>query len=228
MSDRTVEPASGARAPRRPDPARRTTSRRPGGWRDRILRPAVFLLCLAPLAFLAYEALTGGLSANPIDDVTDTTGTWTLRFVMITLAVTPLRRLFGWNALGRLRRMLGLFTFFYASLHFLTYAYLDQFFDVASILADIPKRPFILAGFTAFVLFIPLAVTSTAGWVRRLGGKRWQLLHRLVYVSAIAGVVHYLWLVKADRFRPLVYGGILALLLGYRLFEAIRRRRRSA
>jgi sulfoxide reductase heme-binding subunit YedZ len=177
-----------------------------------------------PLGLLAYNAFTGNLSANPIDDITDTTGDWTLRFVMITLSVTPLRKLFGWNFLGRVRRMLGLFTFTYATLHFTTYIWLDQFFDIASILKDIPKRPFILVGFTAFTLFIPLAITSTAGWVRRLGGKRWQLLHRLVYVSATAGVVHYLWLVKADKSRPLVYGGILAVLLGYRLFEYLRKR----
>jgi sulfoxide reductase heme-binding subunit YedZ len=190
----------------------------------RLEKPAVFILCLLPAALLAWNLLTDNLSANPIKDITEETGTWTLRFVMITLAVTPLRRLFGWNRLGRLRRMLGLFTFFYATLHFFTYAYLDQFFELGSILADIPKRPFILAGFTAFVLFIPLAVTSTAGWVRRLGGKRWQLLHRLVYISAVAGVVHYLWLVKADLQRPLTYGAILALLLGYRLVDSIRKK----
>ena len=193
---------------------------------NRFLKPAVFILCLVPLGVLVWNAFTGNLSANPIDDITDTTGTWTLRFVMITLAVTPLRKIFGWNFPGRVRRMLGLFTFFYATLHFSTYVYLDQFFDVESILADIPKRPFILAGFTAFVLFIPLAVTSTAGWVRRMGGKRWQLLHRLVYVSAIAGVVHYLWLVKADIQRPLIYGGVLAVLLGYRIMELIKIRPR--
>jgi sulfoxide reductase heme-binding subunit YedZ len=190
----------------------------------RWLKPAVFLLCLVPLGLLAFEASTGGLSANPIDDITDATGTWSLRFVMITLAVTPFRKLFGWNFLGRVRRMLGLFTFFYATLHFTTYVWLDQFFDAGSILADVPKRPFILAGFTAFALFIPLAITSTAGWVRRLGGKRWQILHRLVYVSAVAGVVHYLWLVKADKSRPLIYGGILATLLGYRIVDFVRRR----
>ncbi len=143
---------------------------------------------------------------------------------MITLAVTPLRKLLRWNFLGRIRRMLGLFTFFYATLHFTTYVYLDQFFDFESIFADIAKRPFILVGFTAFVLFIPLAVTSTSGWVRRLGGKRWQMLHRLVYVSAIAGVVHYLWLVKADIQRPLIYGAILLVLLGFRLVGLFRKR----
>jgi len=170
-----------------------------------------------------WNLLTGNLSANPIKDITEATGTWTLRFVMITLAVTPLRRIFGWNFLGRVRRMVGLSTFFYATLHFFTYVYLDQFFDIQSILADIPKRPFVLAGFTAFVLFIPLAVTSTAGWVRRLGGKRWQMLHRLIYISATAGVVHYLWLVKADTQHPVTYGVILAVLLGYRIMESIKR-----
>lgn len=193
----------------------------------RFLKPIAFFLCLVPIGALAWDAFTDNLSANPIDDITDTTGTWTLRFVLITLAVTPARKLFGWNFLGRVRRMVGLFTFFYATLHFLTYAYLDQFFDVEAILADIPKRPFILAGFTAFALFVPLALTSTSGWVRRLGGKRWQLLHRLVYVSAVAGVVHYLWLVKADIQRPLIYAGILALLLGFRVYDMIRRSRPS-
>jgi sulfoxide reductase heme-binding subunit YedZ len=194
----------------------------------RRLKPAVFLLCLVPVGLLAFDAFNDNLTANPIEYITRTTGDWTLRLVMVTLAVTPFRKLFGWNFLGRVRRMLGLFTFFYATLHFTTYIWLDQFFDFGSILSDIPKRPFILAGFTAFVLFIPLAVTSTAGWVRRLGGKRWQLLHRLVYISAIAGVVHYLWLVKADTTRPLIYGGILAGLLGYRILEAVRKQRRSA
>ncbi len=186
----------------------------------------MFLLCVVPLGLLSFDAFTGNLSANPIDDITDTTGTWTLRFVMITLAVTPLRKLLGWNFLGRIRRMLGLFTFFYATLHFFTYVWLDQFFDFESILADIAKRPFIMAGFTAFVLFVPLAVTSTSGWVRRLGGKRWQMLHRLIYVSAIAGVIHYLWLVKADRQRPMIYGTILAILLGYRIVHSWNSRRK--
>jgi sulfoxide reductase heme-binding subunit YedZ len=191
------------------------------------MKAAVFILCLVPIGLLVFNTLTGNLSADPIKDITETTGTWTLRFVMITLAVTPLRKLFGWNFLARLRRMLGLFTFLYAALHFTTYVWLDQFFDVGAILADIPKRPFILAGFTAFTLLIPLAVTSTAGWVRRLGGKRWRLLHRLAYVSAVAGVVHYLWLVKADRTRPLIYGGILAALLVYRIVEALGKRVRT-
>ena len=214
----TATPAAPQSTPR---PAAKPPSRP-----NRLLKPAVFVLCLVPLGLLAYNAFTGNLSANPIDDITDTTGDWTLRFVMITLSVTPLRRLFGWNFLGRVRRMLGLFTFTFALLHFTTYVWLDQFFDVDSILADIPKRPFILAGFTAFVCFIPLAVTSTAGWVRRLGGKRWQALHRLVYLAATAGVVHYLWLVKADRSRPLTYGAILAVLLGFRVVDAVRRRLR--
>lgn len=190
---------------------------------NRLLKPAVFILSLVPVGLLAWDLFTDNLSANPIKDITEATGTWTLRFVMITLAVTPMRKLLGWNALGRVRRMLGLFTFFYATLHFFTYVYLDQFFDLESIIADISKRPFILVGFTAFVLFIPLAVTSTGGWVRRLGGKRWQLLHRLVYVSAVAGVVHYLWLVKADIQRPLAYGAILAVLLASRIVISFRK-----
>ena len=212
----SAAPASASPAP---------SARRSPGPARLLLKPVVFLLCLLPIGLLAWNGFTGNLSANPIDDITDTTGTWTLRFVMITLAVTPLRKLSGWNILGRTRRMIGLFTFFYAALHFTTYAWLDQFFDIGTILLDITKRPFILAGFTAFVLFIPLAVTSTGGWVRRLGGRRWQLLHRLVYISAIAGVVHYLWLVKADIQRPLIYGLILLALLAYRVFDYFVRRR---
>jgi sulfoxide reductase heme-binding subunit YedZ len=167
--------------------------------------------------WLVWAALHGRLGANPISEVTKETGTWTLRFLAITLAVTPLRRLTGWNALVRYRRMLGLFAFFYGTLHFLTYIWLDQFFDFPGIVKDVGKRPFITAGFSAFVLLVPLAVTSTAGWIRRLGGKRWQALHRLVYVSATLGVLHYWWLVKADVSRPFAYGAIVAALLAARL-----------
>jgi sulfoxide reductase heme-binding subunit YedZ len=173
----------------------------------------VFLACLGPALYLAWGAAAGRLGANPIDAVTDETGTWTLRFLVLTLAVTPLRRLTGWNALARYRRMLGLFAFFYGTLHFLTWAALDQFFSIGDMAADVAKRPFITVGFTAFVLMIPLAVTSTAGWIRRLGGRRWQLLHRLVYASAVAGVVHYWWLVKADTTRPLRYAVLVGALL---------------
>jgi sulfoxide reductase heme-binding subunit YedZ len=159
----------------------------------------------------------GQLGANPISEITKETGTWTLRFVVLTLAITPLRRLTGWNALVRYRRMMGLFAFFYGTLHFLTYVWLDQFFGVASIIKDVVKRPFITVGFAAFLLMVPLAVTSTTGWIRRLGGKRWQALHRLVYATALMGVVHYWWLVKADISRPLAYGAIVAMLLAVRL-----------
>jgi sulfoxide reductase heme-binding subunit YedZ len=152
------------------------------------------------------------LGANPIKTITEETGTWTLRFLMLTLAVTPVRRLTGWNGVQRFRRMLGLFAFFYGTLHLFTYLWLDQFFVVADILKDIRKRPFITAGFTAFVLMVPLALTSTTGWIRRLG-RKWQAIHRLVYLSAIGGVVHYWWLVKADTSRPLRYGALVAVLL---------------
>jgi sulfoxide reductase heme-binding subunit YedZ len=145
-----------------------------------------------------------------------------LRFLLITLSVTPLRKLLGVPAFIKFRRMLGLFAFFYGSLHFLTYIWLDKFFNLHEMLIDVAKRKFITVGFAAFVLLIPLAVTSTAGWIRRLGGKRWQKLHRLIYISAVAGVIHYLWLVKADIRKPLEYGAILAVLLSYRLVVWIR------
>lgn len=180
---------------------------------SRVVKPLVFLASLGPVSYLVWGAVAGTLGANPIDFITDETGTWTLRFLVLTLLVTPVRRLTGWNPVVRFRRMLGLFAFFYGSLHFLTWFVLDQFFDVQAMLHDIAKRPFITVGFAAFVLMIPLAITSTAGWIRRLGGKRWSALHRLVYVSAIAGVVHYYWLVKADVARPVRYGIIVAVLL---------------
>jgi sulfoxide reductase heme-binding subunit YedZ len=191
----------------------------------RLLSPGAFLLALLPLAYLVWQALDGRLSANPIDDITDTTGTWTLRFVLITLAIRPLRKVPGLSALASLRRMAGLFAFFYGVLHLATYLWLDQFFDVPEILKDVAKRPFITAGVSAFLLMVPLALTSTQGMMRRLGGARWKALHRLVYLTAIGGVIHYLWLVKADRHRPLIYGAIVALLLGYRIWEAVRSRR---
>lgn len=183
----------------------------------RWIKPLVFMLCLVPLVWLGVDAYGDRLGANPIEAITHSTGTWTLVFLLITLSITPLRRLTGVNALIRLRRMLGLYAFFYACLHFVTYFWLDQFFDGAAIVKDIVKRPFITVGFFAFVLLIPLAVTSTNAMVKRLGGRRWQLLHRLVYVIAIAGVVHYLWLVKKDLTQPLIYAAVLGVLLGYRL-----------
>ena len=210
----------------------------------RVLKPAVFLAGLEPAAYLIWAALTGNLSANPLSDITNGTGDWTLRFLCITLAVTPLRRVTGWNGAIRFRRMLGLFAFFYGTLHFLTYVILDRFAGLdfsegmaswatarslpVSIAVDIYKRPFITVGFTAFVLMLPLAATSTAGMIRRLGGRRWQALHRLIYLSASAGVVHYWWLVKADIRRPLAYGTIVAVLLVFRAYWARIRPRSPA
>ena len=183
----------------------------------RSAKPAVFLLCLLPLALLAWKAYSGGLSANPIDDITDTTGRWTLRILLISLAIRPVRQMTGLSKLMRFRRMLGLFAFFYSVLHVSVYGVLDYFFDFAAMLQEIPERPFIAAGFTAFATMIPLAVTSTKKWIGRLGGKRWQLLHRLVYVSAIGGVLHYLWINKVVEVGPVAYAAAFLLLLGYRV-----------
>jgi methionine sulfoxide reductase heme-binding subunit len=182
----------------------------------RAIKPLLFLVCLLPLLRLLWLAMTNGLGANPIEFITRSTGTWTLVGLLLTLCVTPLRRLMGWNGLIRYRRMLGLFAFFYACLHFTTYIWLDQFFDPASIARDIVKRPFITVGFSAFVLLLPLAATSTQYMMRRLG-RNWQRLHRLVYLIAFIGVLHYLWLVKKDITQPLVYGAILLVLLALRL-----------
>jgi sulfoxide reductase heme-binding subunit YedZ len=182
----------------------------------RTLKPLLFLICLLPLARLLTLGLTGGLGANPIEFITRSTGTWTLVGLMVTLSVTPLRRLTGRNELVRLRRMLGLFAFFYACLHFTTYIWLDQFFDPAAVARDIVKRPFITAGFGAFVLLLPLAATSTKAMMRRLG-RRWQTLHKLVYPLAALGVLHYLWLVKKDLTEPLIYAAVLACLLALRM-----------
>jgi methionine sulfoxide reductase heme-binding subunit len=183
----------------------------------RWFKVVVFLACLVPLGRLGWRAYSGDLGANPIEAITHSTGDWTLIFLLITLAITPLRKLTNQLWLIRFRRMSGLFAFFYATLHFLTYIWLDKFFDVHEMLADVAKRRFITAGFTGFVLLIPLAITSTSSWIRRLGGRRWNLLHRLIYFSAMAGVVHYVWLVKADLRKPLEYALVLSILLGYRL-----------
>ncbi len=176
-----------------------------------------FLAALIPLAVLGWKAYNGLLGANPIEVITRATGDWTIRFLLITLSITPLRKLTGQLWLIRYRRMFGLFAFFYGVLHFLTYIWLDKFFNLHEMLADVAKRRFITVGFTGFVLLIPLAVTSTSGWIRRLGGKRWQALHRLIYASALAGVIHYLWLVKADIRKPLQYAFALGVLLAYRM-----------
>jgi methionine sulfoxide reductase heme-binding subunit len=190
-------------------------------------KPAVFLLCLVPLGILVGLALTANLGANPVEFMQHATGDWTLRFLVITLSITPLRKLLKLPELIRFRRMLGLFAFFYACLHFLTYLGPDKSFDLAAIWKDVAKRPFITVGFTAFLLLIPLAVTSTAAWIRRLGGRRWQMLHRAIYISAICGVIHYYWLVKSAVLRPLTYAAIVAVLLLWRLGDWLIRRGRT-
>jgi sulfoxide reductase heme-binding subunit YedZ len=213
-----------------------------------VLKPIVFLACLSPAVYLVWALLTGNLSANPLSDVTNETGVWTLRFLCVTLAITPLRRLSGWNGAIRFRRMIGLYAFFYGTLHLSTYVILDRFAGLdflngvsvatvvswttvrglaISIAKDVYKRPFITVGSLAFVSMLPLAATSTAGMIRRLGGRRWQALHRLVYVSGVAGVVHYLWLVKADAGRPQRYAVVVGLLLLLRAYWTWQRRRRS-
>lgn len=189
----------------------------PTQWMDRIIKPAVFVVSLIPLVWLCWDAFHHQLGANPVEKISHRTGAWTLKFLLITLAVTPLRHMFGWNPLIRLRRMLGLYAFFYGCLHFLTWLVFDHFFDVQDIVKDIFKRPYITVGFTAFVLLIPLAVTSTNGMMRRLG-SRWSKLHQLVYVAATLGILHFLWLVKADVREPVLYGLGLTLLLGWRVW----------
>jgi len=186
-------------------------------WMSRVIKPAVFALCLVPAALLGWDALSHHLGANPVEALNHRTGLWTLRLLLITLCVTPFRRLTGWNHAIRLRRMLGLYVFFYACLHFSTWLVFDHFFNVREMTKDIVKRPYITVGFAAWSMLIPLAVTSTNAWVKRLG-SRWAKLHRLVYVIAIFGVLHYLWLVKADVRDPVYYGSLLALLLGYRVW----------
>jgi sulfoxide reductase heme-binding subunit YedZ len=192
--------------------------------KSRWAKPLLFIVCLIPLALLAVSVRSGTL-ANPVEYITHTTGDWTIRFVLITLTVTPLRVLLKQPNLARFRRMLGLFAFFYGTLHFATWFALDKGFDLSEMWKDVLKRTFITAGFTGYVLMIPLAVTSTAGWVRRLGYKRWQNLHRLIYITAAAGMIHYYWLVKSDIRLPVMYGAILLILLAYRFFT---RRPKSA
>ena len=185
--------------------------------RSKWIKLPVFVLCLVPLGQLVWRAIHNDLTANPIEYITHQTGTWTLIFVVMTLTGTPARRLLRLPELIRFRRMLGLFAFFYGLLHFSTWIGLDKFFDWTEMLSDVRKRPFITAGFTGFTLMIPLALTSTAGWIRRLGGERWRALHRLIYVTATAGVVHYYWLVKSDIRKPVFYGALVALLLAWRM-----------
>jgi sulfoxide reductase heme-binding subunit YedZ len=194
------------------------------------LKVPVFLVCLIPGAIIIWDylhlsgllvwgALQDALStnANPVEYITHNSGDWTIRFLIITLAITPLRKLLKMPALIRYRRMMGLFAFFYVCIHFTTYIYLYANFNLHDMLADVAKRKYITVGFTAFVLMIPLAITSTAGWIRRMGGKNWILLHRLIYFSAVLGVIHYAWLVKSDERKPIQYGVLVGLLLLYRL-----------
>jgi len=183
------------------------------GW----LKLAIFPACLVPLAWLVWNAASSKLGANPIEAITHSTGDWTLRLLLVTLAITPLRKLTGQLWLIQFRRMFGLFAYFYGCLHFLTYIWLDQGFDVHSMAKDVYKRPFITLGFTAFVLLAPLAATSTRKMIQRLGGRRWQWLHRLIYLSAAAAIVHFAWAMKKDHHRPIEYGIVLAVLLGYRV-----------
>lgn len=201
----------------------------------RVVKPIVFVASLGPVAWLVWAGLTGNLSANPLSDLTNETGVWTLRFLCATLAITPLRRLTGWNPLIKFRRMAGLFAFFYGTLHFLTYVIADRFAGLdfpngivawttvrnlaKSVGEDIYKRPYITVGFTAWTTMVPLTATSTAGMIRRLGGKQWNQLHRLVYATGCLGVLHYWWLVKADIRRPLTYGAVVAALLAFRLIK---------
>jgi methionine sulfoxide reductase heme-binding subunit len=198
-----------------------------------IAKACVWLVCLLPFLRLAWRAanelrgLEPDLGANPIEFVTLSTGTWTLVILLASLSVTPLRRLTGWNSLIKFRRLLGLFAFFYICLHFLIYLVLDRELDVTTVTEDIAKRPFITVGFVGFVALIPLALTSTAGWIRRLGGKNWNRLHMLVYLAAVSGVVHYWWKVKSDIRQPAMFAAVLALLLAFRLVWWARQKRVS-
>ena len=193
-----------------------------------LIKAGVFLAALIPLARMVYLTVTGQL-VEPLEFITRSTGDWTLYFLCLTLAVTPLRRLSKWNWLVKLRRMLGLFMFFYGVLHFMTFLWFDHFFDLAEMWKDVLRRPFITVGFIAFVLLIPLAATSTNAMIRRLGGKRWQWLHRLIYVIAPLAILHFWWM-KAGKHNftePIIYGSILAVLLGMRVFWALRKQAKA-
>jgi sulfoxide reductase heme-binding subunit YedZ len=194
-------------------------------WVRRVGKPVVFVACLVPFSLLVTDLFQERLGANPIEEITHRTGDWILIFLFITLSITPLRRLTGWGVLIRFRRMLGLFAFSYGVVHFSVLVVFDHFFNLASILEDVATRPYITVGFISLMLLVPLAVTSTKGWVKRLGGRRWNRLHQLVYVSAAGGVLHYLWLVKADVRRPIVFGLVLVALLATRLRYPKKRRR---
>jgi sulfoxide reductase heme-binding subunit YedZ len=185
---------------------------------------AVFLICLIPFGDLVWRIIKSDLGANPVEFLQHATGDWTLRFLVFTLCITPFRKLFMLPDLIRFRRMFGLFAFFYVCLHFITYLGPDQQFDLAGMWKDVAKRPFVTVGFAGFVLLIPLAITSTAGWIRRLGGKRWQMLHRSIYFTAVFGVLHYYWLVKSDVRKPLFYGALVGILLLWRLGDRFFKR----
>jgi methionine sulfoxide reductase heme-binding subunit len=188
-----------------------------------LLKRVLFVMALVPAAALAYNAYTGDLTANPVDYIEDFTGDWAIAFLIISLAVTPLRRVTKWNEIIRIRRMLGLFAFFYATLHVLTWIALVSFFDFPTMLEDIAKRPFITVGMGTFLVLLALAVTSTQGSIRRLG-RRWGQLHSLVYVAAVGGVVHFWWLVKADITEPRRWAFVLVVLLGFRIWWTLRKR----
>jgi sulfoxide reductase heme-binding subunit YedZ len=191
-----------------------------------ILKPAIFIASSIPAGWLLFDTLTGHLSANPLEDIRDRTGIWTLRFLMITLSVTPLRRLSRISSLIRFRRMLGLFAFFYGFVHLATYIWLDQYFDFNAILKDMfLKRPFIITGFISFLVLIPLAITSTRKWIGRLGGSRWQMLHRVIYFSTALGILHYYLRGKVEVGRAATYAALLALLLAVRVWHALQQRR---
>lgn len=192
-----------------------------------VFKPIVWILCLLPLALLVYDGFTDNLTANPIEKITNTTGIWTLRLIVITLAITPLRWITGLNKLINYRRVVGLFAFFYGSLHFTVFFFLDHQFDFGAMWTDVLKRPYIAAGFTAFVLMIPLAITSTTGWIRRMGGKNWNLLHKLIYITALAAVLHYYLKVKLDGSFPVYYGIGVAILLGFRAWRHFAKRAAS-
>lgn len=188
------------------------------------MKPALFVACLLPLAYVGWKFATDRLGANPIRELEIETGLWTLRFLAVTLSITPARKAFGWNSLVKYRRMLGVFTFVYACVHLSMWVGVDWFFAWSDMWGEIVKHKYILIGMTTWLVMLPLAITSTKGWVRRLG-KRWTTLHRLVYVAAITGTIHYLWAVKKDTFFPLVYLGAFGLLLGYRVVAEWGKRR---
>ena len=201
---------------------------RPNRWW--IIKPVVFAACLLPtlwsaqVLWLAYQGVDPGVRGDPIKVVREVTGIWTLRYIMLTLAVTPLRRITGWSSLIRMRRMMGLLTFFTGVIHLLIYLWLDESFIVSEIVKDAMNRPFIFLGWIALILMVPLAITSTRKWIGRLGGKKWQLLHRLIYISALGGVIHYYFYEKSDIVPPLTYGLLLAALLAVRAWHAFRER----